>query len=89
LLKNFRLSQNYPNPFNPETNIRYSLSKKSEVSLAIYDIAGREVVRLVNGEQEAGNFEVSWNASNASSGIYFYRLVAEDFIQTRKMLLLK
>ena len=89
LLKTFSLSQNFPNPFNPETRIDYSLSRQSEVRLTIYNIAGREVAQLVKSEQDAGNFSITWDASNVASGIYFYRLQAGDLVQTRKMVLLK
>ena len=83
------LSQNYPNPFNPETVIEYTLSNRSKVSLNIYNLRGQEIARLVNEQQEAGSHKVTWDASNVSSGIYFYRLQAGDFVQTRKMVLLK
>ncbi len=83
------LSQNHPNPFNPLTNISYSLSVSGDVSLIIYNLLGEEVARLVDGHQTAGEYQTEWNASNVSSGIYFYRLQADDFVQTRKMILLK
>ena len=85
----YALAQNYPNPFNPVTTIRYALPKSSKVTLMIYNLMGQEVARLVDGKQSAGNHNVTWNASNISSGIYFYRLRAGDFVQTRKMVLLK
>ena len=87
------LRPNYPNPFNPVTKIGYTLSVDSEVSLIIYDLLGREVARLIDGEQMAGTHLISWDATNVSSGIYFYRLTAgtpaSGFVQTRKMVLLK
>ena len=83
------LSQNYPNPFNPETVIEYTLSNRSKVSINIYNLRGQEVTRLVNVQQEAGYYKIIWNASNISSGIYFYRLIVGDFVQTRKLVLLK
>ena len=85
----FGLSQNYPNPFNPETVIEYALPEASNVSLVIYNLRGEEVVQLVNGKQPAGNHQVTWDASNDASGIYFYRLKSSDFFETKKMILLK
>ena len=85
----FELSNNYPNPFNPVTSIRYSLPKSEKVSLIVYNLNGKEVARLVNENQQAGNHSIKWDASDVASGIYFYRLQAGDFVQTRKMVLLK
>ena len=85
----FVLSQNYPNPFNPETKIWYSLPHSGDVNLIIYNILGKEVARLVDGFQTAGKYNSIWNASNFASGIYFFRLQAGDFVQTKKMALLK
>jgi Leucine-rich repeat (LRR) protein len=85
----FNLSQNYPNPFNPSTTIKFGLPKESEVSLAIYNILGQRVTQLVNQQLKAGYHEAVFNNSNYSSGIYFYRLQAGDFVETKKMILLK
>ena len=85
----YELSQNYPNPFNPETVISYSIPKTEEVSLVVYNLIGEEIARLIDESKHSGNYTVEWNASNVASGIYFYRLQAGDFIQTRKMVLLK
>lgn len=85
----YNLEQNYPNPFNPVTQIKYSIPHPGEVSLVIYDLMGEEVSRLVNENQPAGTYSKIWDASSFASGIYFYRLQAGDFIQTRKMVLLK
>ena len=85
----FELYQNYPNPFNPVTVIEYSLPKTSEVSIFIYNLEGEEVLHLVNDNMRAGNYRVKWDGSNMPSGVYLYRLQAGDFIQTRKMVLLK
>jgi hypothetical protein len=85
----FSLSQNYPNPFNPITTIQYQIPKRSNVSLKVYDIIGNEIAELVNEEQEVGYYDAEFNAARLSSGVYFYRLQAVDFIQTRKMILLK
>ena len=85
----FVLAQNYPNPFNPVTTIKYQIPHRSNVSLKIYDLLGNEVADLVNEEQEVGFYDAEFNAATLSSGIYFYRLQAGDFIQTKKMILLK
>ena len=89
ILQKYMLGNNYPNPFNPTTSIEYSLPQSGEVSLIIYNLLGQEVAKLVSGEIESGYHKVTWDASNFSSGIYFYRLQAGDFVQTRKMVLLK
>ena len=87
--ENFKLSQNYPNPFNPVTTIQYKLPFTSDVKLIIYNLLGQEVFRLEQFAQLAGNHRVIWDASSVASGVYFYRLQAGDFVQTRKMVLLK
>ncbi|MCH7495657.1 MAG: T9SS type A sorting domain-containing protein [Candidatus Marinimicrobia bacterium] len=87
--ESFRLSQNYPNPFNPETMIEYALPLRSDVKLTIYNLRGEEVALLINGTVPAGTHRISWDASSFASGVYLYRLQAGDFVQTRKMLLLK
>jgi Secretion system C-terminal sorting domain/FG-GAP-like repeat len=83
------LSQNYPNPFNPNTIINYSMSNQSLVTLKVYDILGREIKTLVNEEQSQGSYEVEFNGSKHSSGIYYFRLLAGEFMKTKKMILLK
>ena len=85
----FNLSQNYPNPFNPSTTISYQIPVPGKVTLKIYDILGREVTTLVNKEQKAGNYKVNFDASRLASGVYFYRIIAGDFVQTKKMILLR
>jgi len=85
----FQLYQNYPNPFNPSTTIRYGLPKESKVSLEVYNILGERVTQLVNQQLKAGYHEVEFNNSSHSSGIYFYRIQAGDFVETKKMILLK
>jgi len=85
----FALHQNYPNPFNPRTTIKFDLPQFSEVKLAVYDILGRELSVLVNEKREAGYHEVHFDASRFSSGVYFYRLRAGDFTETRRFLLIK
>jgi photosystem II stability/assembly factor-like uncharacterized protein len=83
------LLQSYPNPFNPTTTIKYDLPTDSPVSLKVYDVLGREVLTLVEGVERSGSHEVVLNASDLSSGVYFYRLKAGDFTNTRRLLLLK
>jgi len=86
------LFQNYPNPFNPSTIIRYSIPQNEKdvtVKLIIFDILGREVRTLVNQKQQPGNYKVEFNATNLSSGTYFYRLISGDFSKTMKFILLK
>ena len=85
----YSLSQNYPNPFNPTTNIKYSITKESQVTLKVFDILGRDVENLVNQKQAAGSYEVNFDASKLASGVYFYRLTAGDFVQSMKMMLIK
>jgi len=85
----FALEQNYPNPFNPTTLISYQLPVASTVSLKVYDVLGREVATLVNERQEAGAYNIAFNAKTLSSGIYFYRLQAGNFVATKKMMLVK
>jgi hypothetical protein len=83
------LEQNYPNPFNPSTSISFTLPSKSFVSLKVFDLLGREVATLVNEQKPAGTYTQKWNAANVSSGIYFYRLQADKFTETKKLVLLK
>jgi hypothetical protein len=87
--KEFVLKQNYPNPFNPTTTIRYVIPERALVTIKIYDILGDEITTLVNEEKPIGYYEVEFIASNLSSGVYFYKLTAGDFIQTKKMILLR
>jgi len=83
------LSQNYPNPFNPTTTIRFTISDVRFTTLKIYDVLGREVATLVNEEKPTGNYEVEFNGTGLPSGIYFYNLKAGDYMETRKMVLLR
>ena len=85
----FTLNQNYPNPFNPNTIISYSVPKKEFVTLKVYDILGKEITTLVNEERGIGNYIAEFNASNLSSGVYFYKIQAGSFNQIKKMLLIK
>ena len=96
-LEDFRLEQNYPNPFNPSTIISYSIPNSSFVTIKIYDVLGNQIAELVNEEKPVGTYEVSFDASNLSTGTYFYQLQATDpesssgqgFVETRKMILIK
>ena len=85
----FILEQNYPNPFNPVTVIRYSLTANSPVELKIYNLLGKEVAALVNEVKNTGTHSVEWNAAGFPSGIYFYTISANDFKDTKRMILLK
>jgi photosystem II stability/assembly factor-like uncharacterized protein len=90
----YKLEQNYPNPFNPETKIRFDVKKEfrsqeSEVKLVIYDILGKEISTLINEALQSGSYEVTFDGSNLTSGIYFYRLTAGDYVTTKKMMMIK
>ena len=85
----FKLEQNYPNPFNPTTTIKYQIPELGLVTLKVYDILGREVKELVNAEKPVGTYEVVFNAKSLPSGIYVYELQAGDYIETKKLVLLK
>ena len=89
--KEFLLQQNYPNPFNPSTSIQYAISSTQFVTLKVYDLLGREVATLVNEEKPAGSYNVEFTINNLqlSTGIYFYRLQAGNYVETKKMILLK
>lgn len=85
----YQLSQNYPNPFNPITTLSYELPKTSDVILSIYDINGHLVETLVSQHRNAGKYQVQWDASGYSSGLYFYQIAAGDFTAIRRCVLLK
>ncbi len=85
----FELSQNYPNPFNPTTKIKYQLPESGFVTLKVYDVLGNEITYLVNEEKFAGSYEIEFDASQLSSGIYFYKIQASDYFETKKMGYLK
>jgi hypothetical protein len=85
----FSLGQNHPNPFNPATTIGFSLPQAHRVTIKVFDILGQEVATLLDEEVPAGSFTVTWNATKAASGIYFYRIVAGDFVQTKRMVLMR
>jgi hypothetical protein len=101
-IKDFNLEQNYPNPFNPSTTIKFTIptppvsspltkgkTKEGFVTLKVYDVLGNEVATLINEEKPSGNYEVEFNAANLTSGTYFYQLSAGDFVETKKMILLR
>lgn len=85
----YSLEQNFPNPFNPSTSISFSLAKSSNVKLKVFDVTGKEVITLASGNKTAGNHRIDFNAKSLSSGVYYYRLEADDFVQTKKMVLMK
>jgi len=87
--KDYVLFQNYPNPFNPKTIIKYQLGITGKVKLVIYDLLGKEITKLVNEKQTAGNYQIEWDGSKYASGVYFYKLETESFSTTKKMVLLK
>jgi hypothetical protein len=85
----FELSQNFPNPFNTTTRISYSLDENTRVEINVYDISGKNVAKLVDQNQGAGNYNVVWDASEASAGVYFYTMKTDSFVASKKMTLLK
>jgi len=85
----FVLEQNYPNPFNPSTTIKYAVANKQFVSIKVFDVIGNEIATLVNEEKPAGTYEVEFNANQLSAGVYYYNIITENFVQTKKMILLK
>jgi len=94
LPESYKLDQNYPNPFNPNTEIKFAIPRRSDVSIAIYNILGRKIKTLVNENLSAGFKSITWDGTNSqghsvSTGIYFYRIEADDFVESKKMLLLK
>jgi hypothetical protein len=88
-VNSYSLSNNYPNPFNPSTTFRYSIPTQSKVIIKVYDMLGNEIATLMDEEKSVGTYELTWNAASLSSGIYFYQLKAGDFVNTKKMILLK
>ena len=92
--EHYYLEQNYPNPFNPETNIRYDLSHQARVSIVIYNAVGQKIRTLVDEAQPGGNYQIRWNGQDdlntqVSNGLYFYKLNADGFVKTRKMVLMR
>ena len=89
VLKEFALHQNFPNPFNPSTMISYSISRSGLVSLKVFNVLGEDIATLVNETNDAGKYNIEWNASRFPSGLYFYRLQADNDSETKKMIFLK
>jgi hypothetical protein len=89
LPQNFALQQNYPNPFNPNTTIEYALPHTGYVALKVHNVLGEEVAILVSGDHAAGTFRTTWDASGMPSGVYFYRLTTGEYVQTKKMVLMR
>jgi hypothetical protein len=85
----FQLDQNYPNPFNPSTTIRYALPSTSHVMLSVFNTLGQQVAQLVNGDVDAGIHDVKFDGSTLASGVYFYRLKAGEYIETKKLVILR
>jgi 5-hydroxyisourate hydrolase-like protein (transthyretin family) len=85
----FSLGRAYPNPFNPVTTLSFAIPVDSEVFLSVYNLQGREVVSLVNGNMDAGYHSVVWNADSHSSGVYFVKMVAGNYVNTQKLMLVK
>jgi plastocyanin len=89
IVDQFQLEQNYPNPFNPSTRINYSLPGASFINLKVYDILGNEVAVLVDEEKQVGSYQIEFNASDLTGGVYFYQLKTNSFVETKKMILMK
>ena len=85
----FRLTQNYPNPFNPNTTIAFSVPRRTNIKLNVYNSLGAIVYKLVNSEVNAGNYKVDWDASSFPSGVYFYKIETDEFSESKKMILIK
>ena len=89
LPRSFGLCQNYPNPFNPTTTISYDLPKAAYVTLKVYDLLGREITTLIDESKQPGTYTATWDASSRASGLYFYRMTAGEFVETKKAVLLR
>ena len=94
IIKSFKLLQNYPNPFNPSTTIEYEIPKSGNVEISIYDLNGRKIKTLLNKYQQQGSFKVKWDGNNkfghkVASGLYFYSIVFDNSVSSKKMILLK
>ena len=89
IAEKFELKQNYPNPFNPSTRISYAIPSASFVNLKVYDIIGNEIAVLVNEGKQAGNYQIDFDATELTGGVYFYQLLTGSFVETKKMILMK
>ncbi len=89
LPKQFELMQNYPNPFNPSTTIEFSLPKRTNVKLTVYNILGKKIAELADGNYDAGSYSIIFNAKDLPSGVYFYQLKTDNFYKVKKMQLIK
>ena len=89
ILNSFTLSQNYPNPFNPSTIIKFAIPEESPVSIKVFDLTGREVAILVDEVKQPGTYKITFNAEKYASGVYIYQMISDDFVQVKKMSLLK
>ncbi len=89
IVENYLVEQNYPNPFNPVTTIVYEIPEATKVTINIYNIAGQKIETLLSEQKKSGKYKIVWNANNFASGVYFYRIQTDNFVQTHKMLLLK
>jgi len=89
IAEKFELKQNYPNPFNPSTRISYAIPSASFVNLKVYDIIGNEIAVLVNEGKQAGNYQIDFDATELTGGVYFYQLLTGPFVETKKMILMK
>jgi len=89
LPREFQLHQNFPNPFNPMTTIRYDIPRSAHVNITVYNTRGQQVAVLVDGSRQPGYHEVVWDAAGLSSGVYFYRIHAADFVALKKLMLIK
>jgi hypothetical protein len=87
--ENYSLSQNYPNPYNPSTTIEYSIPENDFVNIKVYDVLGKEIRTLVSGQKNAGTYKISFDASNLSSGMYYYKITTNNFTDTKKMILIR
>jgi hypothetical protein len=85
----FELEQNYPNPFNPVTKIKFDVAKFYNVKIIVYDLSGKELDIIINQPMQQGTYEVIWNGEKYSSGIYFLRMLADNYVETKKMVMLK
>jgi hypothetical protein len=85
----YALSQNYPNPFNPVTTIQFEVPRAGHVVIKVYDVLGKEKITLVDREMQGGRYTVQWDASSAASGVYFYQMMAGNFVATKRMVVLK